>query len=274
MRRRRGGVLLAAAQPPVEARHQRLLGEQVPARRSPPGPTGRRPASAPAPRRAGCAAGRRAPGSRRAAPCCCRRGRAAGRPAGRGTGGRRGRGSAPAGPSRGGGGCACRRRPAASPAAAACAPTRPGRRRRGAPGNRLASVCELRAGVVVVDLVVVPDHQPRRGGVRRLQGRVALVLRVARAVVGQRAHRAAFVRAQPAGSAAAWPTRRCSRPGRRPGRARPRRPGGARPRSGRGPSAGSEAMAKAQRLVGAAGAGAVRVRPTALRPPSAVKRYQ
>ncbi len=41
-------------------------------------------------------------------------------------------------------------------------------------------------GPVVVDLVVVPDDQPRRGGVRGLQIRVGLVLRVPLPVVGQR----------------------------------------------------------------------------------------
>ncbi len=41
-------------------------------------------------------------------------------------------------------------------------------------------------GVVVVDLVVVPDHQPRRGGVRGLQVGVGLVLREPLPVVGQR----------------------------------------------------------------------------------------
>src|SRR5262249_60536025 len=41
-------------------------------------------------------------------------------------------------------------------------------------------------GVVVLDLVVVPDRRPRRGRVHRLRGRVGLVLGVPRAVVGQR----------------------------------------------------------------------------------------
>ena len=56
-----------------------------------------------------------------------------------------------------------------------------------------------RAGVVVVDLVVVPGHQPRHGGVQALQIRIGLVLRVTVAVVGQRARLTANVAANAAG---------------------------------------------------------------------------
>ena len=57
---------------------------------------------------------------------------------------------------------------------------------RGAPGHEpVARVPVLRqlAGVVVVDLVVVPGHQPRAGGVGGLQVRVGAVQRVPAAVV-------------------------------------------------------------------------------------------
>ena len=48
-------------------------------------------------------------------------------------------------------------------------------------------------GVVVVDFVIVPDHQPRAGGVRSLQLRIHLVLRVAIAVIRQRVRFGAVV---------------------------------------------------------------------------------
>ena len=53
----------------------------------------------------------------------------------------------------------------------------------------------LQAGVVVLDLVVVPHHQPRCGGMGGLQQRVALVEGVAVAVVGERDGGAAAMRA-------------------------------------------------------------------------------
>jgi hypothetical protein len=52
------------------------------------------------------------------------------------------------------------------------------------PGHRLGVLGGL-VGPVVVELVVVPDHQPRRGGVRGLEVGVGLVLRVPLAVAGQ-----------------------------------------------------------------------------------------
>ena len=64
--------------------------------------------------------------------------------------------------------------------------------RRGPPGGplrrgqRRAAVGAHHVGVVVLHLVVVRDHQPRRDRVRGLQVRVGLVLRVPAAVVGQR----------------------------------------------------------------------------------------
>ena len=89
------------------------------------------------------------------------------------------------GPSRGGRRCACRCRAAAPTWETACAPSRPDRRRRAARAKSTLEVLALQAGVVVRDLVVVPDHQPRRRCVRRLQRRVALVGRVAGAVLAR-----------------------------------------------------------------------------------------
>ena len=51
----------------------------------------------------------------------------------------------------------------------------------------------LQTGIVVLDLVVVPDHQPGAGGVRGLQRGVGFVLRVAVAVVIQQHPRSAEV---------------------------------------------------------------------------------
>ena len=60
----------------------------------------------------------------------------------------------------------------------------------------LALVARQPAGVVVLDLVVVPDRHVRDGGVERAQVGVALVLAVLAAVLGQRLDIAVFVRAE------------------------------------------------------------------------------
>ena len=52
-------------------------------------------------------------------------------------------------------------------------------------------------GVVVLDLVIVPHVEPRRGGVRGLERGIGLVLGVAIPVLGERAHVAALVPAYP-----------------------------------------------------------------------------
>ena len=84
-----------------------------------------------------------------------------------------------AGPRRCGGRAACRCR-GWRQRAAACARSRPGTRRRARRGTSGASrALGAVAGVVVVDLVVVPGHDPGHGGVRGLQVGVGLVERVA-----------------------------------------------------------------------------------------------
>ena len=174
---------------PRIARHQRLLGQQIPWPRQIPAlgePALLREAEQAALR----IHERRAVGQRHRVPS--RRGRASGRPGRRGTGGRRPVGCGRACPSR-----ADRRMRMSGP-------TGPCRFRKrhvlpvgtisgGATGREIGlEVLGLHVGVVVGDLVVVPHQQPRRRGVRGLQQRVALVRRVAGPVLVERPDLAAL----------------------------------------------------------------------------------